>query len=483
MARLWPRHPKSGALRYLGLLWLALSCFTVAAQDLKVVLEEPVDGEVASGISNIRGWAIASEGISTIEIFIDGQFAFTVPYGGERKDVENANPDVANSLDSGFGQTWNYGLMAKGTHTLTARAISSTGNITEDSHQFTVVGLPESFYPKENSPSLQGASVRVEEQEEQLIIENLKLPDDELLTIVLAWNVASQGFQVQSVNDYDTVTPIAGRTDPVGCYYADITENNQLSLNIASNASWSCGTSDRDLVANGIPDHEVGEFPNPNNPNAISAQDVRETFTLAPSLAGAPTYLGGRSGPSGYVLNGVKIDPGTAGSCFSANNCSLSNPRGDWHIEALGQSHFDFGDDENNAHVQPGGAYHYHGMPEGFLNKLGATGNDMVLIGWASDGFPIYARWGYDDPDSADSDIRVITSSYQLRDDPPADRPSTDLYELGTFTEDWEYQAGSGDLDECNGRFGVTPDFPAGIYHYYATDTYPYFQRCVSGSL
>ena len=170
-------------------------------------------------------------------------------------------------------------------------------------------------------------------------------------------------------------------------------------------------------------------------------------------------------------------------SCFSANNCSLSNPRGDWHIEALGQSHFDFGDDDNNAHVQPGGAYHYHGMPEGFLDKLGATGNDMVLIGWASDGFPIYARWGYDDPDSADSDIRVITSSYQLRDNPPADRPSTDLYELGTFTEDWEYQAGSGDLDECNGRFGVTPDFPAGIYHYYATDTYPYFQRCVSGSL
>ena len=35
----------------------------------------------------------------------------------------------------------------------------------------------------------------------------------------------------------------------------------------------------------------------------------------------------------------------------------------------------------------------------------------------------------------------------------------------------------------ASGRFGVTPDFPAGIYHYYATDTYPYFQRCVSGSL
>jgi hypothetical protein len=39
--------------RNLRLLRLALSCLTVAAQDLKVVLEEPVDGEVALGISNI----------------------------------------------------------------------------------------------------------------------------------------------------------------------------------------------------------------------------------------------------------------------------------------------------------------------------------------------------------------------------------------------------------------------------------------------
>jgi hypothetical protein len=66
MARLRPGHPKSGALRYLGSLGLALCCLSVAAQDLKVVLEEPVDGEVASGMSNIRGWAIASEGITTM---------------------------------------------------------------------------------------------------------------------------------------------------------------------------------------------------------------------------------------------------------------------------------------------------------------------------------------------------------------------------------------------------------------------------------
>ena len=53
---------------------------------------------------------------------------------------------------------------------------------------------------------------------------------------------------------------------------------------------------------------------------------------------------------------------------------------------------------------------------------------------------------------------------------------------MGTFTQDFEYVAGLGDLDECNGRFGVTPEFPNGIYHYYITDAFPYIQRCVKGT-
>ena len=54
---------------------------------------------------------------------------------------------------------------------------------------------------------------------------------------------------------------------------------------------------------------------------------------------------------------------------------------------------------------------------------------------------------------------------------------------MGTLTQDYEYVAGLGDLDECNGRTGVTPEFPGGIYHYYVTEGYPYIQRCVKGSL
>ena len=273
-------------------------------------------------------------------------------------------------------------------------------------------------------------------------------------------------------------------TAGVLCDFENVAYNSQPSLTYTSEATWRCTGTARSLVANGIPDHTVGQFPNANNPNVISEQRVSETFSLVPTESAGVTELGGPRGAVGYVLNGVKIDADTAGSCDdSGRSCSMIGNNGNWNIEALGQSHFDFGTDSNNAHVQPNGAYHYHGMPEGYLGKQGADGAGMVLIGWAADGFPIYARYGYSDPLDANSGLKTITGSYTLVSAVPSNRPSVNSYALGTFKEDWVYAAGSGDLDECNGRFGVTPEFPEGIYHYFATDTYPFFQRCVRGAL
>ena len=233
-----------------------------------------------------------------------------------------------------------------------------------------------------------------------------------------------------------------------------------------------------------MPDHAVGTFPNPGNPNTIiGAIDFRPPVALSAETSTATT-LGGPRGPQGYVLNGVKIDAGTAGSCDdSGTSCSLIDNAGSWSIEALGQSSFDFGTDSNNAHVQPGGTYHYHGMPEGFMALRGASSASMTLIGWAADGFPIYARYGYSVASSASSPLRAMSGSYKLKATVSTSRPSATAYPLGTFAQDWEYVAGSGDLDECNGRTGVTPEFPNGTYHYFATDSYPYFQRCVKGSV
>lgn len=107
----------------------------------------------------------------------------------------------------------------------------------------------------------------------------------------------------------------------------------------------------------------------------------------------------------------------------------------------------------------------------------------MTLIGWAADGFPIYARYGYSSATDITSALKTVKSSYQLKKVPDSNRPAATLFAMGTFTQDYEFVAGSGDLDECNGRTGVTPEFPKGTYHYFATDTFPYLQRCVKGSL
>jgi hypothetical protein len=282
----------------------------------------------------------------------------------------------------------------------------------------------------------------------------------------------------------DNGTGTSESTDNVLCDYVYNEYNDSDSVEATSSSDWSCDGSNRNLTANGIPDHEVGEFPNQGNPNTISEQSVSESFTLTPVESTEATTLGGPRGVTGMVLNGVKIDASTAGSCDdSGDDCSLIDNSGNWSIEALTQDTFDFGTDDNNAHVQPDGSYHYHGMPEGFIDLQGGNSSTMTLIGWAADGFPIYARYGYSDADDATSELINMIGSYQLVTTENDSRPSADIYPLGTFKQDWEYIEGLGDLDECNGRVGVTPEFPDGIYHYYATDSYPFLQRCVKGEI
>ena len=273
--------------------------------------------------------------------------------------------------------------------------------------------------------------------------------------------------------------------------------NDDESVNAYSIYSWTSDDLNRILSGNGIPNHEVGTFPNADNPNTISEQNVNATFTLCPTLVsetGEPA--GGPAGAIAYAINSVKFDPATAGRCNDEGECSLAQGQGNWNIEALGHETFDFGDDMNHAHVQPSGEYHYHGMPELLIDFLGDN-QGMTLVGWASDGFPVYARYGYADPNDSTSELVSLQPSWKLKETPDEGRPSTltlliggpgqgntnpnTPIPMGAFTQDFEYEEGYGDLDECNGRVGVTPEFPEGIYYYVVTDAFPYFTRCLKG--
>lgn len=229
----------------------------------------------------------------------------------------------------------------------------------------------------------------------------------------------------------------------------------------------------RVITANGLPDHATGRFPNRDNPNRIVSQNYRYTVPLRPVVNRSPTPLPAQ--PFGIAVNGVLFDPGTAEYWHDDRESG-------WHYEAKGAA-FSLGLDANNAHVQPNGAYHYHGIPTALLARLSGGKPAMTLIGWAADGFPIYGPWGREKADDSASALRVLKTSYRVK---TGTRPTSGAqpggaYD-GAFVEDFEFVAESGDLDECSGRFGVTPEFPEGTYHYVLTEDFPFVPRAFRGT-
>lgn len=237
---------------------------------------------------------------------------------------------------------------------------------------------------------------------------------------------------------------------------------NRVSIRIEGN--------DRVITSNGIPKHKTGSFPNRGNPNRISAQSHQYRIPAKPEPAAQITPL---RGEFGVAVNGVPFDPGAA-------EFYQGNPQ--WQYEALSGA-INLGIDMSHAHVQPNGKYHYHGLPTGLLGDIQVSAQrHSPLVGWAADGFPIYAVYGWKDPKDASSEVIALRSSYRVK---RGSRPGGEdgpggIYD-GTFVRDYEFVQGSGDLDRCNGRFTVTPEFPGGTYAYFLSEDWPVIPRSFRG--
>jgi hypothetical protein len=247
----------------------------------------------------------------------------------------------------------------------------------------------------------------------------------------------------------------------------------RIALNTAANrVSITERDGQRIVESNGLPNHETGPFPNRGNPNAIQEQTHRFTLPLAPRAAETTTSAARMF--FGVAVNGVPYEPGTA-EFWRGERGSM------WCYEAIqpgGQR--TLGMDEHDAHVQPNGAYHYHALPKGLVTTVPGS---MKLLGWAADGFPIYGPLAFRSAKDASSPLVALKSSYQLKTGsrPGGESAPNGNYD-GTFAADYEYVAGRGDLDECNGRFGVTPEFPQGTYYYAITAQFPYLGRQFRGT-
>lgn len=270
------------------------------------------------------------------------------------------------------------------------------------------------------------------------------------------------------------------------------------------------------ITATGVPAYPTGPFLDGNPSNAQNQNNIIKIPLLPLENTGTPDDTVG--GNIGVFVNGVALfdyrdgvawNPDTNSLCGGPGNPPCPggpNASMDWNRDAIPAEMAGF--DCSKGHPAMGN-YHHHQNPSAFkldleivsdiCNLYDADGLYFIdetihspLIGFAFDGFPIYGAYGYRNADGSGG-LERIKSGYQLRDiterthwadgtDVDDGPDVNDTYFLGYFREDYEFISHSEEyyLDEHNGRFCVTPEYPAGTYAYFATvdenwnSAYPY---------
>jgi hypothetical protein len=266
------------------------------------------------------------------------------------------------------------------------------------------------------------------------------------------------------------------------------------------------------VTTNGIPAYTTGPFLD-GNPSLATDQNAIFKFPLNPvQNTGTPTATTG--GNIGVFVNGVALFDYRDGVSWKNSTSSLCGGPiappctgdGVWNRDAVVAERAGF--DCSKGHPAMGN-YHHHQNPSAYKLDLTVLSNICTLydadglyvidstqhsplIGFAYDGFPIYGAYGFKNADGTGGIVR-IKSSWTLRNittrttyytgaSVTAGPTVSATYPLGYFREDYQYTApiASDYLDEHNGRFCVTPEYPAGIYCYFATvdanwnSAYPY---------
>lgn len=318
-----------------------------------------------------------------------------------------------------------------------------------------------------------------------------------LAALLLTINGFAQGPQVTSWLQNNSQT---------GTYYMQgnsTTFNNGILYN-CQEISYS--TNNVYVKTNGVPAYPTGPFLD-GNPSVAESQNAIYQFPLNPQEnTGTPTPT--TMGTIGVFINGVSLydyrdgvawDDGSNALCGGPGNLPCPGGPGavmDWNRDAIPAEMAGF--DCSKGHPAMG-QYHHHQNPSAFKLDLDVVSNicnlydadglyaidstqHSPLIGYAYDGFPIYGAYGYKNADGTGGIVRIRTS-YELGTTPDRttypdgtnvpDGPAFDAtYFRGYFKEDYLYVSHPGQeefLDEHNGRFCVTPEYPAGTYAYFCT--------------
>jgi len=318
------------------------------------------------------------------------------------------------------------------------------------------------------------------------------------------------------------ITSWLQNTSETGSYYFS-GNSTTVSNNILVNCQ-SVEYSDNFayISTQGIPAYPTGPFSDGNPSNAEAQNNIYKMPLNPQPNNSTPTNTTG--GNIGVFINGVALFDYRDGVAWNNNTNYLCGGPGNppcpggpmatqnWNRDAIPAEMGGF--DCSKGHPAQGN-YHHHQNPSAFkldlevvsdiCNLYDAEGlyaidaeNHSPLIGFAYDGYPIYGAYGFKNSDGSGG-ITRIESGYQLRNitsrtnGPDLNQvvtisqgPNTGSQEtmfLGYFREDYEHVEHTDEeeyLDEHNGRFCVTPEYPNGTYAYFATvdenwnSAYPY---------
>lgn len=293
--------------------------------------------------------------------------------------------------------------------------------------------------------------------------------------IIEAWMLNTNG----SLNEYWENTS-GNTTNPTYVHYNSSDSANILSICYTNDSVW--------IRTNGLPDSS-GQH---KNPGAPTAQNWTFRFPKNPQIATTNISCPNTS-VIGVLINGVAIyGKGDASSWSGNTQTNETMGQGLWNVDAWYGEGFTL-DNAYGAHPAQAGDYHTHATPK-LLYEFPSSAHSPI-VGFAMDGYPIYGPYAYTNPMDVNSGVSRMESSYALRNitqrhvlpngtmlAPPDWGPDVSTtHPLSEYGEDYEYVSGSGDLDEFNGRFGITPEYPNGTYAYFVTTdsigdpAYPYF--------
>jgi len=197
-----------------GLCTVPIGAAAAVNNAIVLTLEEPASGSIYSGVTNIRGWAVAPVEIVRIELFIDGDFKTNIPYGGTRKDVGDDFPAYPNADQSGFSMAYNYSNLAAGSHRIDIRAVDINSDIQETSVVFHVTRFNNSFISDSADISL--AESTVTKKNTSIVINNVRA-EGRYYDLRLDWRTAAQGFVSTEVRPVDDILDIQAG-DPLTCF-------------------------------------------------------------------------------------------------------------------------------------------------------------------------------------------------------------------------------------------------------------------------